>query len=155
VIVVVLTQWEMIYVAAIGAIRHTESVASGRRDAHGCDGDDSLAGHVNGAGAECAVAKALDRYWSGHVGSFKGPDIGKNIQVRWRSNPVWDLIVRDDDPDDHFYFLVTGQAPQFMVHGCIMGRDARNPDWRKTHGGREAAFFVPQGALIELKERAA
>ena len=33
--VVVLTPSEMIYVAAVGAARHCESVASGRRDAHG------------------------------------------------------------------------------------------------------------------------
>jgi hypothetical protein len=146
-----LSETEMIHAALVGALRHWDSITNERVDAYGCEGEDnSLARHINGAGGELAVAKLSGKYWGGHIGTFKGSDIGRGVQVRTRSRHDWDLIVREHEADDQAFVLVTGQAPHFAVRGWIMGADAKSPAWLKAHGGRPPAFFVPQSALRPL-----
>lgn len=144
-----LTEIETMFAAVAGAMRHYNAVLNGRHDAIGVKGDfdTSLARHVNGAGGEQAVAKCCGKYWGGPRGVFKGPDIGRNIQVRTRTRHDWELPVREGERDDHVFFLVTGIVPRFAVRGWIMGRDAKRPDWWKDHGGLPPAFFVPQDEL--------
>lgn len=144
-----LTAIEVTMAAVVGAGRHMEAVESGRRDRHDYPpGRDGLADHILGACGEAAVGKLLGRWWGGDVCAFKKADIGSQVQVKTRSNPDWDLIVRRDDNPDHIYILVTGVAPDFVVHGWIKGRDAmENRCWIREYGGREAAWFVPKSAL--------
>ncbi len=147
-----LTLEEMTHAAIVGCTRHHYAIIHGLRDAIGVnqDFDTSLARHINGAGGELAVAKALDRYWGGHVKTFKAADVGRDTQVRTRVKHDMELIVRDSDNPDHIYVLVTGQAPRYVVHGWIHGDKARQPQWRKTHGNLPAAYFVPHQALHPL-----
>jgi hypothetical protein len=73
-----------------------------------------------------AFAKATRRYWSGSVKTFKaGSGVG-NIQVRTRSREDYDLIVRDDDPDEDILVLVIGHAPSCRVVGWMRGMTARH-----------------------------
>ena len=153
---VILTPAEGMMAAAVGALRHAESLQAQRRDAHGLQADmDGQALHILGAAGELAVARVLGRYWAGDVCSFKRPDIGASVQVRTRSRPDYDLIVRDDDDPGAIYILVTGTPTRLTVHGWIKGADARRDEWRQTHGNRPAAWFVPQSALRPLKQQAA
>jgi hypothetical protein len=111
--------------------------------------EDSIKKHIRGAAGEMAVAKALNRYWHASVDTFHdGADVGDKIQVRWRSKPHYDLIIRDSDQDDHYFFLVVGSIDEgFTVCGWIKGADGKRPEWVKRHGGYSAAYFVPQTAL--------
>ena len=105
---------------------------------------------LEGAGGECAVAKLLDRYWTGER---IDADVGDNVQVRTSRLASASLLVYTDDPDDHYFVLVTGHAPDYMVVGWIIGQDAKRAEWfRSLKPGREPCYCVPQGALRSMKD---
>lgn len=146
---VTLTPFELWLASGVGIRRHIEALRKGSRDTFGAKQSWDL--HVEGACGECAAAKAIGRYWNGSVNTYHdGGDIGA-IQVRTRSEDTYDLIIRDNDPDGALFVLVTGRAPQYCVRGYIRGRDGKRAEWRKTYGGRDAAFFVPQSALQPIE----
>jgi hypothetical protein len=142
---------EMKMAAAVGITRHIAALQDGRNDKHGAKKEDGWSNHIEGACGELAVAKLYNVHWPGSVNAFKSPDLGALIQIRTRSRHDYDLIVRDDDLDGDVYILVTGVAPDFAVRGWILGSDAKQQKWRAAHGGREVAFFVPQGALHPME----
>lgn len=147
-----LTPAEIMMAATVGALRQAESMLHGREEAHGApDTDDPLYKHILGACGEIAVARAYERYWGGDVNTFKRADIGHLLQIRMRSRHDWDLIVRPDDNPDHAFMLVTGDPTKMRVHGWCWGRDAKNPDWFKPHGGRPPAYFVPKSFLKPVR----
>jgi hypothetical protein len=152
-IAVILDENELIYWGALGARRHAEALARGLPDRHGAKQSWDL--HIEGAMGEAAAAKALDRYLSPTSLTFRSrADVGE-VEVRTRGfdkdgRDTYELIVRKDDKDDARFILVTGRAPKFDVHGFILGRDAKRPEWLKGHGGREQAYFVPRSALTSL-----
>lgn len=137
---------------AVANARQSRSSARRSRNQHGFDSGrrSEAAIHIQGARGELAVAIALGQPWQGSVDTFKqGGDVGP-LQVRCRSHPDWDLLVRTDDPDEAIYVLVTGTDRVYNVVGWIRGRDAKRPEWIRSHGGREAAWFVPQSALTPI-----
>lgn len=145
---VTLTTEELLMCSTIATHRHIESVIAGRKDRHGAASAENRLGlHFEGACGEQALCKALDRHWPGSVNSFKGADVGRNVQVRTRSKHDWELIVRSDDSDLDWFILVTGTAPSYRIHGYIQGRAAKRPEWIRDHGGHGPAYFVPQAAL--------
>jgi hypothetical protein len=142
---------EMINGAIVGAIRHFESTQKGHRPNHGFDPENSaLSIHIEGACGEIAVAKSRNMYFSGSVGTFKGADLGKLVQVRTRSRHEFDLIVRSDDADTHAFVLVTGVAPRYCVRGWIYGHEAKLDKYLRCYGNRPAAYFVPQSDLRSI-----
>lgn len=153
---VTLTEIELRMCALVAGERHNESILSRRQDRHGAaNSDDKLGCHYEGACGEKAYCTALDRDWRGTVNSFKGADVGANVQVRTRSRHHYDLIVRADDSDLDWFVLVTGEPPSFKVHGYIQGRVAKREEWLKNYGGHGPAYFVPQLALTPIAPRAA
>jgi hypothetical protein len=141
-----LTWYEAAMASNIGLLRQLSSIKTGRVDQHGFNGI-GWDVHIEGACGELAVAKLLSCYWDGSVDTFKTPDISGNLQVRTRSNHTFDLLVRPNDNPLDIYCLVTGKCPEFRVHGWIQGLHAQKPEWKKNHGGRPPAWFVPQTAL--------
>lgn len=104
---------------------------------------------IVGACGECATAKVLGAYWAPTVNTFhKHPDIEPDIEVRSTKDHGNKLIVRANDPEDRWYFLVTGTPPTMVVRGCIRGRDARRDEWVNNPRGHRPAWFVPQSALL-------
>jgi hypothetical protein len=133
--------------ASVGLRRQVSAISANRKDRHGLNPDDGWRVHIEGACGELAAAKFLGRYWDGSVDTFRSlPDLG-NVEIRTRSKHSYDLIIRDDDDPQKFYVLVTGTAPFYRVRGWIKGENARKDEWKQTHGGREAAWFVPASAL--------
>lgn len=148
---VTLTPAECLMASAVGALRYSESLQYNRKDNHGLSQEiDGLGLHVLGAAGELAVARLLGRYWGGDVSSFKRADLGNSLQIRTRSKPHYDLIVRNDDSPENYYVLVTGTTTRLQVHGWIRGADARKDEFLKTYGDRPAAWFVPQSQLQPL-----
>lgn len=142
-----LTWAELMQAAICGVMRHITSLRDKRPDRHGADlSGDGWSLHIEGAAGEIAFARARGCYWSSSVNTFSLPDVG-DVQVRTRSRHDYELIVRDCDKDGDVFALVTGRAPEFVVRGWIRGGDAKRKEWRREHGGREAAFFVPQAEL--------
>jgi hypothetical protein len=142
---VTLSPHEMATAAWVGVRRQVEAKRKGLPDKHGFDGD-GWGSHIEGAGGEMALAKALGVYWDGGVNTFKRDDL-PGIQVRTRSRHDYELLVRSADSGDEVFVLVTGQMPEYRIHGWIRGADAKRAEWEKCHGGRPPAFFVPQGEL--------
>lgn len=132
--------------AGVGVRRHWQAIARGLPDAYGCDAL-GWSEHIEGACGELVVAKALNLHWSGSVGTFKNADLGLWLQVRTRSKPEYELIIRPDDAEDENYVLVTGKCPRYEIRGWISGRDGKREEWLKGHGGRYFAHFVPHSAL--------
>ncbi|VIO80084.1 hypothetical protein [Bradyrhizobium ivorense] len=143
---------EVLMAAEVGLMRQIAAIKRKLPDRNGFEG----AGwnvHIEGACGELAVAKALGLYWTGSVNSFKcGGDVGA-IQVRTRSRADYELIIRDDDRDEDVFVLVTGRCPTYEVIGKIIGRKGKRDEWRRCHGGRQAAWFVPHAALSAIDER--
>lgn len=145
-----LTEAELNMAAGVGVARHMQALRENRPDRYGARRDDGWTIHIEGAAGELAVAKAMGRYWHAPVGTFRrGGDVGP-IQVRTRSDPTYQLLIRPGDRDSDVFVLVTGIAPNFTVHGWIRARDAKRPEWLHPHGGRPPAYFVPQDALHPL-----
>lgn len=136
----------------LGTARQNESLRMGLRDAHGFNGVNGLQRHIEGACGEIAAAVVLGLPFEDTINTFKLPDLPFKIQVRTRSKPYYELIVRMDDPDDEIFVCVTGTAPNFAVRGWMYGGDAKRPEWIRTHGGREPAWFVPHACLRTVAE---
>jgi len=147
---VTLAWYELYMAATVGVKRQLEALKDARPDRHGYEGNGWNV-HVEGAAGELAAAKALDRFWSGSINTFKSDgDVGA-IQIRTRSKAYYELIVRSDDADNDRFVLVTGTAPHYNVVGWITGRDAKRDEWLQTYGNRPAAYFVPQRELHDLE----
>lgn len=145
-----LTPAEMMQAALVGVMRQVSNLRDGRKDAHGFDGD-GWSVHVEGAAGELAVAKALDKFWSGNQGNLKADDVG-TLQVRTRSRPGYELVVHDRDPDERPFVLARGRAPHFEIVGWLMGREAKRPEFWKDPAGGRPAYFVPDAALRPIEE---
>lgn len=133
--------------ANVGLRRQLSSIIANRKDQHGIDPVDGWRAHIEGALGELAAAKYLKKYWNGSVDTFRSFADLENVEIRTRSRHDYELIIRDDDDPNKFYVLVTGTAPTFRIRGWIKGLNAQRDEWRKTHGGRPAAWFVPASAL--------
>jgi hypothetical protein len=146
---ITLEWYEAMQAALVGVQRQMAALYRHRREAHGASGADGWTKHIEGAAGELVVAKVTGRYWGAHVNRFRGagPDVAGGLEVRTRSDPSYDLPVRDDDDDAAIFVLVLGQCPTYTVVGWILGLDAKRPQWRQTYGGRDAAYFVPQAHL--------
>lgn len=103
-----------------------------------------------GVCGEMAVCKAIKKMWKPTVNTFhNSPDVEPNIEVRATENPNGCLIIRDNDPNDRWYFLVIGEPPNVRVVGYIRGADAKQDQWIKNPNGYRTAWFVPQDALLK------
>lgn len=147
---VTLTWNEAAMAADVGRRRQLESLRSGLRDKHGYEGD-GWGNHIEGAMGEIALAKHLGVYWDGSINTFKANDL-PGLQVRTRSRPTYELIIRKDDSPDERFVLVTGRCPNYTIQGWIAGRDGMQEQWLAAHGGRAPAYFVPHSALRPISE---
>lgn len=148
---ITLTPAELSVAAFVGAMRQVSSVSKGSREAHGSTEQNGWNKHVEGACGECAYAKFANVYWSPTVNTYKAPDVD-GVQVKTRSKSEYELLVRDDDADDHPFVLVTGMNGRYVVRGWLYGHEAKRPEWKQGHGGREPAYFAPQSALRPMEE---
>jgi hypothetical protein len=144
---VVLTWSEVFWAAQVGIRRHIEALRKGLTDAYGADSEHGWNMHIEGACGEMAFAKYGHLYWDGSVNTFKnGADVS-GLHVRTRSKHNYELIIREDDPDDGTFVLVTGFCPNYRIVGCILARNGKRVEWEQDYGGRSPAFFVPHSAL--------
>lgn len=152
---VTLNASELQHAAFVGCRRQIEAMCAGRQHIAGFDGI-GWDLHIEGACGELAVAKALNVHWGGAVNTFKlGDDVeGAGLQVRTRSKHGYELLVRPGDAPDAAYVHVTGVAPDFVVHGWLFGREAQQPEFLQTYGGRPKAYFVHPKHLRPLDDLA-
>ena len=105
-----------------------------------------------GAVGEYAFCKYHGYTWEESVDTFHSvPDVGTKFEVRATRRDDGCLIVRENDPEDRVYILVTGTAPEVVIRGWVWGREAKQPQFLKNPSGYRPAWFVPQGNLRKLK----
>lgn len=155
-----LTEHEMRVAALIGAERQLQSAGSPGTK-HGIPSLDPWTMHLNGVAAEIAAAKALGRYWPPSVGTFRsqpdippGPGRPTGVEVRWISRLDYDLKIRSDDSEESTFILVSGNAPNMILHGWFLCADARKPEfWTELGNGRPGLWCVPKRRLHGPKGR--
>lgn len=109
---------------------------------------DGFAIHLWGCIGELAVSKWMNIPWKASINKFKdAPDVGEDIEVRHRLNAKHDLIIRNGDDPDRYYFLTTGDAPNVNIVGYIQGKEGMKDQYKAAHGGYKIAYFVPQAIL--------
>jgi hypothetical protein len=111
---------------------------------------------IVGACGEMAVCKTLGKFWSPSVNTFHAiADVAADIEVRSTDRLDGSLIVRDNDADDRFYFLVVGVPPLLNVIGYIQGVDAKQDRFVRNPNGHRSAWFVPQSELKPIPKKKA
>ena len=144
-------EWfELSRAALVGVSRNVEALRKGCQNRMPINDEWGI--HILGACGECDFAKGTNRYWNGGVNTFKGSDVGKNIQVRTRSHHHYDLIVRRSDHDTDVFVLVTGGPHEFVLRGWILASDAKQQKYMANHGGHGEAYFVPQSDLHPIEQ---
>jgi hypothetical protein len=149
---VYLTLDQMDWGERVGIQRHEEAVAAGRRDRREeMPAEVSIANHVLGARGELAGCIALGFEWEARINNFEGADAGRKTQMRTRRGHKSELIVRPENADDQFYVLITNEESNprlFIVHGWILGRDAKLFP-KKNPRGIHPAHFISRKNLSE------
>lgn len=152
---ITLSKMEFFQAAQTGMMRQYTNVLQGRRDKHtyGKKKDNGWSIHIQGACGEAAVARFLNVFWLGEVGSnldkFKF-DVG-NLQVRTRLEHLHDLIIYPDDDPEHVFILVTGEAPAFKIWGWCLGKFGQDERFLKAvTQDRPPGYFVPKRWLLPM-----
>lgn len=147
---VTLDSREQLMAAMAGIMRRISAIRKGRKEPYGTPKADLWGNDIESSGAEAAVAKALNLYWTS-VKEKVGPgDVG-NFEVRSTNRADGSLIVHDRDPDDVPFILVRGTFPDYEIVGWMFGRDAKDEKYRFRGDGRPA-FFVPGTHLRDVEE---
>jgi hypothetical protein len=149
---VTLTEYELMQASMVGCLRYIAAIK--RNYKSGTKFKAGWSEHVEGACGEVAAAKALGAYWGGSINTFKtGGDLDSTgYEVRTRSEQNYDLIIRDDDPNDRIFILVTGQTPNYEIAGWLLAADAKQVEFKKDYGGYGPAYFVPRKHLRPMRE---
>ena len=104
--------------------------------------------HIEGALAECALAKYLNVFWS--KGKFNLPDVGE-VDVRTTHYETGKLTLHKEDYDDRKYYLLTGLNGKYIIRGWLFAKDGKkNEYWLDPSGKQRWAYFIPQEKLNKL-----
>lgn len=147
-VLITLNESELLLATMVAAMRHAQNLSRGRTEAHGAEGG-SVDPHITGAIGECAVAKHLNRFWSGALGEMRAKDVGR-IQVRSSKLPNPSLILHPGDPDEDRFVLVSVRGNAVVLLGWIVAKDGKQERFWRTDTGRPA-FFVTE--LHEFRDR--
>jgi len=105
---------------------------------------------ITGICGEMAAATALNVFWWPSVNTFHATsDLPGGVEVRstTKTQGRVSLIIRDNDPDDRVYVLVTGEPPTMTVVGWIIGADAKRDEYLSDPRDMRPAWFVPRRDL--------
>jgi hypothetical protein len=141
-----LSMYEIMMAANIGVMRQVESLKLKLDQKHGATHEHEWQFNIEGALAECAIAKYRNVFWCKR--KPKEPDV-HDFEVRSSQNKNARLIIHKEDFDDRDYWLVTGVNGKYIIHGYISGKDGKNQKYWVDPGTGRPAFFVPQSDLIQ------
>lgn len=145
-----LTWPEFLQGAYAGVLRHVQNLRHGHTErAYGADPRDGGVWdrHIEGACAEMAFAKYINRFWSGAVGDHGALDVDR-YQLRVSRYDAAHLIIHPHEKG--IFVLLTGHAPTYRLCGWLDARDAkRDRYWGELQTGRPA-YNVPQRDLYPM-----
>jgi len=147
---VILTKDELEFAYNIGSRRHIESILKKLQNKHGASPERSLDIHVAGALGELAFAKALDKFYIGHVNTFSKPDVGK-YQIRYTKMKPPQLIIRKTDNNNEVFVSVSGEDDTFYINGWLKGIDGKQDKYIRNPYNRGEAYFIPVEDLYTME----
>ena len=146
--IISLTDAEIFFAAQIGMMKQIEDVQRNKKSNTGEKKAGAWQRHIEGALAECAMAKYLGIFWS--KASWPSPDVG-NVEVRSTPYSFGDLRIKPDDPDHTKFYLLTGLNGTYTIRGWIYAIEGKKPEyWKRMDKDREEQFWCPQANLHPL-----
>lgn len=155
-----LTPDELYQAAAVGAHRRITCIFNRHKQQHyDSPKGDEWATEIESCCAEIAVAKFLNKYWSGGVfdGSRAEFDVDGR-QVRHTPYHSGCLIIYPEDDPNSKYVLVTGKAPDYKVRGWVIGGEVQrlgkeHEYWTQPPNKLSQSWWVPQTALRRIPSK--
>jgi hypothetical protein len=155
-LIVRLTSEQELRAADVGYRRQRNAVERGFPPRH--RGGSLWGGHIEGACAELAASIAYALPWTGEEvwtvpPTDRVPDLGDRTEVRWVAPSRYEPTLNFDaerDLDDRYYDLVSGLAPEFTIHGHILGATARTAGLKVDYPER-TVYRVPASALSPIR----
>lgn len=137
----------MVIASDVGARREANARVRGLKDSVYKDDLASWGTHIEAAGAEMAVAKALGLYWDGSVNVGKREDLPRTgLEVRWNQNPER-TSCKVKPTDTGIVIAVRGSSPAYELLGWIKAEEARRQEWLAR--GTPPAYLAPHSALSQ------
>ena len=144
--IVRLSPQEIITASSIGLRRQVYAMHTNLRQ-YGNGKPEWFDAHIMGAMAEFVVARAVNLFWSAHIGVTDQPDVGGLIEVRLRRVPGsgTDLAIRPKDKDHRPFVQVLGSFDgSFRIAGWSGGKEAKDRGgvWVKAMRGRISSRHI-------------
>lgn len=142
-----LTYSEIILGAMAGVHRRVEYLKSGLSNRYQPSMEQIWGAQIEGALAEQALAKGLNKYFSGK-GEFGQSDLDEDIECRATSWPDGRLILHDADKDEARYYLLVGEVGHYRIIGSIYGWEGKKKEYLDDPNQTgKSAYYVPQSKL--------
>lgn len=145
---VTLTYAEIFQAANAGVMRRIQRLRSKIPNPKGYPAGNEWQMFIDGALAECALAKCLGKYWEG-CGEINGVDVG-DVDVRSTKYENGMLIIHKTDDPNRKYYLLTGSEGKYTVRGWLWGYEAQQEKYYTSKSDRPPEFYVPQSDLHML-----
>ena len=142
-----LTYSEIILGAMAGVHRRVEYLKSGLSNRYQPSMEQIWGAQIEGALAEQALAKGLNKYFSGK-GEFGQSDLDEDIECRATSWPDGRLILHDADKGEARYYLLVGEVGHYRIIGSISGWEGKKKEYLDDPNQTgKSAYYVPQSEL--------
>ena len=115
---------------------------------------DTLLLHYRGCLGEMALAKGLNRYWSGGGLDYHNDDDVGGLQVRVTAHATGRLLIRKGEgPDAAPFFLLVGEKGEYDIVGWAYAWKVKQDIFLDAPAGRTAAYFYPQNLLNPMTNK--
>jgi hypothetical protein len=150
-----LTIIEVCWAVMLGVWRRISGWKNGLNAEKHTDKKSDWATDIDGVRAEMALAKWLGVYYEPRNMDFKGPDVGRECQVRSTTRDNGCLIVRPNDAKTQkhkFVLAITPPGLSVWLVGWRFGDECRKDEFRhKDEYGRDDGWWLKQGALASME----
>lgn len=150
-----LKNFESAMAAQVGVTRNLMSVFKGHKHYPPLSHDSwAWLNHIEGASAECAVAKHRDIFWDGSFGTFTDkPDVGP-YHVKWVFHRDGRLRIPKKKPPDpkDIFILVRGTMPHYELVGWIRAGEVMKPENVDNPYNRGEEYFATQDKLENMAD---
>jgi hypothetical protein len=150
------TESELNLAGTVGVLRMIYAVRTGRKRLPGIYEDEAgPIQHVLGAIAELTLARHLDVFWSGTIGTINAvADVGGCYQVRATDRRNGKLITHKKDNNDQPFVLAYVLLPDVHLVGWLWGSEAKFPGFWREDVPHPAYFAWPVHEIETLPDRA-
>jgi hypothetical protein len=154
-IVVRLTWAEVLFASQAAAMRRVSAMKRKRKQYYGGGPSADVLWQIDNVAClgEMALAKHLDKFWSGSIDDVEAADVGTFYQVRATEYPTGRLRLHPEDKDHMPYVLAIVRDNVVTLVGWLYARDGKQQEyWTNPQRNRPErfAFFVPAEKLHDM-----